>query len=68
MASLGIDYDSLTPEEIVTQINILKKSKHLKTPGKNVESVHTSVVRRCDHASQRRKASVLCSRASTAMI
>ena len=30
--SLGIDYDSLTKEELVTQINILKKSKHLKSP------------------------------------
>ena len=34
LASLGIDYDSLTPEEVVTQINILKKSKHLKASGK----------------------------------
>lgn len=37
--SLGIDYDSLTKEELVTQINILKKSKHMKSPysqrGKN---------------------------------
>jgi len=32
LASLGIDYDTLTPEEFVTQINILKKSKHLKSP------------------------------------
>ena len=31
LASLGIDYDTLTPEEFVTQINILKKSKHLKS-------------------------------------
>ena len=30
--SLGIDYDSLTKEELVTQINILKKSKHMKSP------------------------------------
>ena len=29
LASLGIDYDTLTPEEFVTQINILK---HLKSP------------------------------------
>ena len=28
----GIDYDKLTPEEFVTQINILKKSEHLKSP------------------------------------
>lgn len=34
LASLGIDYDVLTPEEVVTQINILKKSKHLKALGK----------------------------------
>ena len=26
------DYDKLTPEEFVTQINILKKSEHLKSP------------------------------------
>ncbi len=32
LASLGIDYDTLTLEEFVTQINILKKSKHLKSP------------------------------------
>ena len=32
LASLGIDYDTLTREEFVTQINILKKSKHLKSP------------------------------------
>lgn len=32
LASLGIDYDTLTHEEFVTQINILKKSKHLKSP------------------------------------
>ena len=32
LASLGIDYDTLTPEEFVTQINILNKSKHLKSP------------------------------------
>ena len=31
IASLGINYDTLTPEEFVTQINILKKSKHLKS-------------------------------------
>ena len=30
--TLGIDYDSLTKEELVTQINILKKSKHMKSP------------------------------------
>ena len=30
LASLGIDYDALTPEEIVTQIHILKKVKALK--------------------------------------
>ena len=34
LASLGIDYDALTPEEVVTQISILKKSRHLKAPGK----------------------------------
>ena len=28
LATLGIDYDELTPEEVVMQINILKKSKH----------------------------------------
>lgn len=32
LASLSIDYDTLTHEEFVTQINILKKSKHLKSP------------------------------------
>ena len=32
LATLGIDYDKLTPEEFVTQINILKKSEHLKSP------------------------------------
>ena len=31
-ATLGIDYDKLTPGEFVTQINILKKSEHLKSP------------------------------------
>ena len=31
LAALGIDYDKLTPEEFVTQINILKKSEHLKS-------------------------------------
>ena len=31
LATLGIDYDKLTPEEFVTQINILKKSEHLKS-------------------------------------
>ena len=31
-SALGIDYDSLSSEEFVTQINILKKSKHLKSP------------------------------------
>lgn len=31
MAALGIDYDSLTPEEIVMQVGILQKSKLLKT-------------------------------------
>ena len=31
LKSLGIDYDKLTPEEFVTQINILKKSSHLKS-------------------------------------
>ncbi len=30
--TLGIDYNSLTKEELVTQINILKKSKHMKSP------------------------------------
>ncbi len=29
--SLGIDHDSLTKEELVTQINILKRSKHMKS-------------------------------------
>ena len=29
--SLGIDYDKLTPEEFVTLIQILKKSKNLKS-------------------------------------
>ena len=32
LVTLGIDYDKLTPEEFVTQINILKKSEHLKSP------------------------------------
>lgn len=32
LATPGIDYDKLTPEEFVTQINILKKSEHLKSP------------------------------------
>lgn len=32
LATLGIDYGKLTPEEFVTQINILKKSEHLKSP------------------------------------
>ena len=32
LASLGIDYDALTQEELVTQINILKKSAHMKSP------------------------------------
>ena len=32
LATLGIDYDKRTPEEFVTQINILKKSEHLKSP------------------------------------
>ncbi len=31
LKSLGIDYDKLTPEEFVTQINILKKSTHLRS-------------------------------------
>ena len=31
LASLGIDYDALTPEEVVTQIRILKKSRHMKS-------------------------------------
>ncbi len=31
LASLGIDYDKLTPEEFLTQITILKKSTHLKS-------------------------------------
>lgn len=30
MAALGIDYDKLTPEEIVIQVGILEKSKLLK--------------------------------------
>ena len=30
--TLGFDYDSLTKEELVTQINILKRSKHMKSP------------------------------------
>ncbi len=32
LATLGIDYDSLTQEEFIHQINILKKSKLLKNP------------------------------------
>ena len=32
LASLGIDYDSLTQEEFVTVINVLKKSAHMKSP------------------------------------
>ena len=32
LETLGIDYDKLTPEEFVTQIHILKKSEHLKSP------------------------------------
>ena len=32
LAALGIDYDKLTPEEFVTQINNLKKSELLKSP------------------------------------
>ena len=32
LATLGIDYDTLTKEEFVSLIGILKKSKHLKTP------------------------------------
>ena len=30
LAGLGVDYDKLTKEEVVTQINILKKSEHLQ--------------------------------------
>jgi len=32
LATLGIDYDTLTKEEFVSLIGILKKSKHMKTP------------------------------------
>ena len=32
LATLGIDYDTLTKEEFVSLIGILKKSKHLKSP------------------------------------
>ena len=32
LASLGIDYDTLTQEEFVTVINVLKKSAHMKSP------------------------------------
>lgn len=32
LATLGIDYDTLTKEEFVSPIGILKKSKHMKTP------------------------------------
>ena len=32
LATLGIDYDTLTKEEFVSLIGILKKSKHLKAP------------------------------------
>lgn len=32
LSTLGIDYDTLTQEEFVTLINVLKKSEHLKSP------------------------------------
>ena len=32
LSQLGIDYDALTKEELVTQMRILNKSKHLKNP------------------------------------
>ena len=32
LATLGIDYDTLTKEEFISLIGILKKSKHLKSP------------------------------------
>ena len=32
LATLGIDYDTLTKEEFVSLIGILKKSKHMKSP------------------------------------
>ena len=32
LASLGIDYDALTKEQFVTLIDILKLSKHMKSP------------------------------------
>ena len=32
LATFGIDYDKLTKEQFVTLIDILKLSKHLKTP------------------------------------
>ena len=32
LAPLGIDYDTLTQEEFVSPIGLLKKSKHMKTP------------------------------------
>lgn len=32
LSTLGIDYDTLTQEEFVTVINVLKKSEHLKSP------------------------------------
>lgn len=32
LATLGIDYDTLTNEEFVSLIGILKKSKHMKSP------------------------------------
>lgn len=32
LATIGIDYSKLTPEEFVTLINILKKSEHMKSP------------------------------------
>lgn len=32
LAALGIDYDTLTKEEFVSLIGILKKSKHMKSP------------------------------------
>ena len=32
LATLGIDYDTLTKEEFISLIGILKKSKHMKSP------------------------------------
>ena len=32
LATLGIDYDAITMEQFVNLIEVLKLSKHLKTP------------------------------------